>query len=200
LLKKTERFALRYVEAADAARLSDLMTPDISAWLANWPVPFTPAMAAERIEAVLQAAGCGDAAPFVILSNDEVIGWMLAARKFARSSKYVRRDSGVSGSMRPRCKRIKLFNIKSDEIATVARYHNQVMGQSGGGDHSVIHMIPWMAVHQPRPEAENIGGHRDRPITRDYLVSPLLKFRRLYRIVGTGAFNPCLNFADRDGR
>lgn len=40
---------LRPLRPADAAALSALMTPEVSRWLASWPVPFTPEMAEARL-------------------------------------------------------------------------------------------------------------------------------------------------------
>lgn len=47
----TPRLRLRCARAADAPRISGLMTPAIGRWLASWPTPYTQAMARERIAA-----------------------------------------------------------------------------------------------------------------------------------------------------
>ncbi|WP_166416833.1 GNAT family N-acetyltransferase [Cochlodiniinecator piscidefendens] len=46
----TERLRLRPISPADAGALSDLMSEDISKWVASWPFPITAAAAAEMIE------------------------------------------------------------------------------------------------------------------------------------------------------
>ncbi|MBI3504944.1 MAG: GNAT family N-acetyltransferase [Proteobacteria bacterium] len=45
----TERLILRLVTPADAADMSRLMTPEISARVASWPLPFTLERAVQRI-------------------------------------------------------------------------------------------------------------------------------------------------------
>lgn len=47
----TARLRLRRLAPEDAAPIARLMTPAVSRWVASWPVPFTEAMALERIEA-----------------------------------------------------------------------------------------------------------------------------------------------------
>lgn len=55
----TGRLTLRCVTTADAAALSALMTPQVSRWLAGWPVTFSVEMATARIadDAARMAAG-----------------------------------------------------------------------------------------------------------------------------------------------
>ncbi len=61
---------------------SRLMTPEVSRWLASWPVPFTPDMASGRIEGLRRLAFHGDALPFAITSkcDGELIGWATVTR------------------------------------------------------------------------------------------------------------------------
>ena len=78
----TERLRLRCVRPDDAAQVSGLMTPAVSRWLASWPVPFTPEMAAERIAAAREAAGMGKLLPFAIERRFDgvLLGWTSVTR------------------------------------------------------------------------------------------------------------------------
>ena len=78
----TERLRLRCVRPDDAAQVSRLMTPAVSRWVASWPVPFTPKMAAERIAAAREAAEMGKLLPFAIerRSDGVLLGWISVTR------------------------------------------------------------------------------------------------------------------------
>ena len=78
----TERLRLRCVRPDDAAHVSRLMTPAVSRWMAFWPVPFTPEMAAERIAAAREAAGMGGLLPFAIERRFDgvLLGWISVTR------------------------------------------------------------------------------------------------------------------------
>lgn len=75
---ETARLKLRCVRPADAARTSAMMTPAVSRWVASWPMPFTPEMAAERIAAAREAAERGKALPFAVerRSDGVLLGWV----------------------------------------------------------------------------------------------------------------------------
>ena len=77
-----KRLNLRLVAPQDAAALSALMTPSVSRWLISWPVPFTPAMAAARIDRARAAQAAGDMLPFVIerRADAAVLGWLSLTR------------------------------------------------------------------------------------------------------------------------
>lgn len=74
---QTARLRLRPVRADDAAALSDLVTPMISQWTANWRYPFTPAMAEERIATTMADNAAGTAFNRVLVDriDDQFIGW-----------------------------------------------------------------------------------------------------------------------------
>lgn len=78
----TARLRLRCVEERDARGLSALVTPGISALVASWPVPFTPAMAAERIRDARAAAFAGAALPCAIerRADSILLGWIGVVR------------------------------------------------------------------------------------------------------------------------
>jgi len=78
----TERLRLRWVRPEDAAQVSMLMTPAVSRWVASWPVPFTPEMAAERIAAAREAAEKGSLLPFAIERRFDgvLLGWISVTR------------------------------------------------------------------------------------------------------------------------
>lgn len=80
---ETARLTLRCVAAADAAATSALMTPEVSRWVADWPLPFTPDMAAARIEAMRQRAFAGDALPFALVerASGGLVGWSVLHRE-----------------------------------------------------------------------------------------------------------------------
>jgi RimJ/RimL family protein N-acetyltransferase len=46
---ETPRLTLRPVEIDDAAAIAQVMTPEVTRWLASWPNPTTPAFARERV-------------------------------------------------------------------------------------------------------------------------------------------------------
>lgn len=79
---ETVRLKLRCVRPGDAEHISAMMTPAISRWVASWPVPFTPEMAAARIAVALRAAETGRALPFVVerRSDGELLGWVSVNR------------------------------------------------------------------------------------------------------------------------
>ncbi len=78
----TERLRLRWGRPQDAAQVSRLMTSAVSRWLASWPVPFTPEMAAERIAAAHSEAQRGRLLPFVIERRFDgvLLGWISVTR------------------------------------------------------------------------------------------------------------------------
>lgn len=73
----TPRLQLRCPVPADAPVLSALMTRPVSDGLASWPVPYTQAMALERIAQARHAAGAGTALPCVIILQESgaLAGW-----------------------------------------------------------------------------------------------------------------------------
>jgi len=82
---------LRGVEPADAGRLAALMTPEISRWVADWPLPFTEAMTRARIAGLIAKVMAGDALAFGIMADAELVGFMQIIRD------DVRRDTGKLG-------------------------------------------------------------------------------------------------------
>ena len=79
---KTARLRLRCVATGDAATTANLMTPAISRWVANGPVPFTPEMATQRIEAARDRAWKGSALPLAVTDKTigALIGWVMISR------------------------------------------------------------------------------------------------------------------------
>lgn len=77
---ETARLRLRPPRLEDAAALSAMMSPEISRGLGAWPIPFTPQMAAERIEGMRRLFVEGAALPCVVerRSDDTVLGWIAA--------------------------------------------------------------------------------------------------------------------------
>jgi len=78
----TPRLHLRPVAPEDAEATSALMSPAVSRWLASWPVPFTVAMARERIAAARALAEVGQALSLAVTArNDgELLGWIMLHR------------------------------------------------------------------------------------------------------------------------
>lgn len=58
------------------------MTPEVSRWVANWPVPLTVEMAISRIKSSRELASAGDALPFGVVekASTKVIGWVTRHR------------------------------------------------------------------------------------------------------------------------
>lgn len=77
--------ATRAPRPDDAPALAALMTPAVSQWLGHWPIPFTPAMAAARIDAVLAAGARGEALTEVLLLDGRVAGWIGGAVRDGRA-------------------------------------------------------------------------------------------------------------------
>lgn len=75
---ETLRLRLRLAQDRDAAALAAMMTGAVSRRLASWPVPFTPAMAEERIRGVRLAAEENRSVPMVIERREDgaVCGWI----------------------------------------------------------------------------------------------------------------------------
>jgi ribosomal-protein-alanine N-acetyltransferase len=78
----TARLRLRCVRPEDAEPTAALMTAEISRWVARWPMPFTPGMAAERIATSHAAARAGNALPFAIIekASEAFSGWIVIHR------------------------------------------------------------------------------------------------------------------------
>jgi ribosomal-protein-alanine N-acetyltransferase len=81
-LLETARLKLRCFASGDATATSTMMTPEVSRWVANWPLPFTHDMAAARIETMRHAAFRGDALPFAVVekASGELAGWITIVR------------------------------------------------------------------------------------------------------------------------
>jgi len=79
---ETARLQLRCVMAQDAAATSVLMTPQVSRWLASWPIPFTAEMAAARIEGARALAFSRHALPLAVVekSSETLLGWAMLYR------------------------------------------------------------------------------------------------------------------------
>ncbi len=79
---ETARLLLRCVDPDDAAATSALMTPEVSRWLASWPLPFTPEMATARIESLRQRAFERSALPLAIVgkASSALAGWVVIER------------------------------------------------------------------------------------------------------------------------
>ncbi len=78
----TPRLHLRPVAPQDAEATSALMTPAVSQWLAMWPVPFTVAMARERIATARALAEARQALSLAVTARDsgEFFGWIMLHR------------------------------------------------------------------------------------------------------------------------
>ena len=75
---ESSRLTLRCARLTDAPALSLLMVEEVSRWMASWPVPFTRAMAEERITKARAAAAAGDALPFAVerRADGVLLGWL----------------------------------------------------------------------------------------------------------------------------
>lgn len=78
----TPRLSLRLVTPEDAEATSALMTPAVSRWLAMWPLPFTVAMARERIAMARVLAEAGQALSLAVIArgSGEFLGWIMLHR------------------------------------------------------------------------------------------------------------------------
>ncbi|MGX7708289.1 GNAT family N-acetyltransferase [Methylobacterium sp. Gmos1] len=78
----TPRLHLRLVASEDAEATSAMMTPAVSRWLAFWPLPFTVAMARERIAMAHALTEAGQALSMAVTARDtgELLGWIMLHR------------------------------------------------------------------------------------------------------------------------
>jgi ribosomal-protein-alanine N-acetyltransferase len=78
----TPRLHLRPVAPEDAEATSALMTPAVSRWLASWPLPYTVAMARERIATARALAEAGQALSVAVTARDsgDILGWIMLHR------------------------------------------------------------------------------------------------------------------------
>ena len=67
----------------DAVPVSAMMTAAVNRWVASWPVPFTPEMAAEWITKARRAAADGRTLPCAIerQSDAALVGWIGVTRE-----------------------------------------------------------------------------------------------------------------------
>ena len=86
---QTARLHLRPPVPADAPALSALMTPAVSACLARWPVPFTPADALARIAEAQAFAAANTTLAFVVHDSEGPAGWCSVHRTKADSRRGV---------------------------------------------------------------------------------------------------------------
>ncbi|MET7245257.1 GNAT family N-acetyltransferase, partial [Methylobacterium sp. EM32] len=78
----TPRLHLRPVAPEDAEATSAMMTPAVSRWLASWPLPYTVAMARERIATAHAQAEAGQALSLAVTAREsgELLGWIMLHR------------------------------------------------------------------------------------------------------------------------
>lgn len=78
----TPRLHLRPVGPEDAEATGALMTPAVSRWLASWPLPFTVAMARERIALSRSLAEAEQALSVAVTARGtgELLGWIMLHR------------------------------------------------------------------------------------------------------------------------
>ena len=74
---ETARIRLRSLGLADACAVSELMTPGVSRWLTNFPVPLTQGQAEQRIKRILSAEAAAKACvlAFEQKNSSEFMGW-----------------------------------------------------------------------------------------------------------------------------
>ncbi|WP_168173721.1 GNAT family N-acetyltransferase [Thalassospira sp. TSL5-1] len=79
---ETPRLTLRCVQEADAGQISALMVPEISRWLASWPLPYTEEKAFARIVRDREAAQAGNMLPLVVVERETgaVVGYFSVFR------------------------------------------------------------------------------------------------------------------------
>ena len=78
----TARLQLRCIRDTDAPALSALMHPEVSRWMASWPVPFPVEHAAARIAKARRAAAAGTEMPCAVIrrAGEVLIGWLAVTR------------------------------------------------------------------------------------------------------------------------
>ncbi len=75
---ETERLLVRTCQPGDASGLAELMTPEVSRWVAAWPAPLSEDGAAGIVEAQLDAAAAGKAFPAALVerATGKLVGWL----------------------------------------------------------------------------------------------------------------------------
>ena len=88
---ETPRLILRGIKPADAATLSERMTPGVARWVASWPSPLTLELAAQRIELMRLRASEGSMLPMAVVKKDgdELIGLVSVSRHHEDSRRGV---------------------------------------------------------------------------------------------------------------
>jgi ribosomal-protein-alanine N-acetyltransferase len=79
---ETMRLLIRCVRPEDATSTAAMMTPEVSRWVAYWPVPFTIEMAVTRIETARRAAFAGNSLPCAVVAKLDaaLVGWVMLDR------------------------------------------------------------------------------------------------------------------------
>lgn len=79
---ETSRLLLRCLADSDAQATASLMTPEVARWLASWPWPLTPEMAAARIEKARARAAAHNIMPFAVIekATGDFMGWATVNR------------------------------------------------------------------------------------------------------------------------
>jgi RimJ/RimL family protein N-acetyltransferase len=75
---ETERLLVRTCQPGDASGLAELMTPEVSRWVAAWPAPLSVEVAAGIVAAQFDAAAAGRAFPAVLVerATGKLVGWL----------------------------------------------------------------------------------------------------------------------------
>ncbi len=111
-----ERISFSGADVADAQVLSQLMTENISRWVASWPYPLSPKRAHEILLDIGAEAAAGNALPFVVTEQDRgnVIGWLKVSRSdFSPCSWEIGYWIGESYQGRGFAKDITRFAVKT---------------------------------------------------------------------------------------
>ncbi len=86
----SQRLIALRCQVGDAVPLANLMTENISRWLAGWPFPLTTAMATEIIRESLSSAERDNSFPATLVekTNDQPIGWLKLTATESDSMEY----------------------------------------------------------------------------------------------------------------
>ena len=123
---ETPRLRLRLVQPADAGDMSRLMEPEVSAWLSNWPLPFTPERAEARIADGLVLAMAGNSLPLAVVRRDDgaFLGTVNLRReeadpRRARMGWWLGREFQGQGYMREAAPALRDYGFRHFDVDTI---------------------------------------------------------------------------------
>src|SRR6266550_225517 len=115
-----------------------------------------------------------------------------------RGERAALREGPVAATASTIGPRIPSANAESLEIANVPGHDLKSMELSGGGNHGVLDQCIGLAMHEPRPDTERGGVHRQDVPRRGDLVGPRFDVCRLRGILLARDLDARLDLPERN--